>query len=664
MPFGYTGKILWVNLSEARYWEEDLPDSVYEQYLGGSGLAAYILYREIPPGIDALGAENVLAFVPGLLTNSGTFFSGRWMAAAKSPLTGTWGEANCGGNLAPAIKRAGYDGIFFKGSSPHQVFVAVENENVRVVRCAELWGLDTVETQIQLREKLGKKSAIACIGPSGESRSLIAGIVNDGARIAARSGLGAVMGSKNLKAIAVTGSEKTEVHSRAEVSRLNERVNRWVRAQPPLPGGKVIRYAGMLMRWLPFQIALDGWFYKLLLRKWGTVGFNQIAIEMGDAPIRNWKGTFRDFGFKRSGAIDPDHFIRRESRKYHCFACPLGCGGLIDGKHAVAAEHRPEYETVMAWSGLIQNTDTASLFQINKLLNHSGLDSISAGATVAFAIECCEKGLVSKEDLGGLELEWGNSAAILELLKKMIRREGIGAKLADGSLKAAARLEKGAEAYAMQAGGHELAFHDPRYDPGLALHAVVEASPGRHVRGAWQFYEMFRLWKALPDAPRARKFYPRAWKYRPDGKKARMAAMCSLFSQVLDGCGICLFGAFLGVDRLAVFEFIPAVIGWNITPKQIMQVGHRIQTLKQMFNAREGIPLRHSINKRLLGIPPLEHGSARSRQINLDPWVRGYWGEMGWDEETGRPTPTCLQDLGIVDFTDRYAKNEGGNGHE
>jgi len=651
MSYGYLGKILWIDLSKKNAEEEILPDKIFRKFLSGSGMAAYLLYREIPAKVDALGAQNILGFVSGLLTGTGTLFTGRWMAVGKSPLTGMWGEANCGGTLSPALKHAGYDGIFVRGISPKPVYALVVDGKTEFLDASDLWGMDAIQTQTILRQRHGKQCSIACIGQAGEKLSLIAGIVNDGARLAARSGLGAVMGSKKLKALVVAGNIQVKVSQHELTKNLNKSVSESVRRQIPLPSGKIVKFAGMIMRWLPVQFALDGWFYKLLLRKWGTSGFNQIGIEMGDTPIKNWGGTHRDFGFRHSRSIDPDNFIRREQRKYHCYACPLGCGGVLDAEGSeVNGHHKPEYETIQAWSSLIMNEDTESIFLINDKLNAAGMDSISAGATISFAIECFENGLLTKKDTDGLELFWGNTPAILELLDKMIARDGIGNLLADGSKKAAELIGKNSRDFAMQAGGQELAFHDPRYDPGLALHAVVEPTPGNHTKGAWQYYEMFRLWTKIKGLPRAKFLYWKKEKYRADDDQACMAAACSQYSQLLESSGICLFGAFLGADRLPIFEWLNSVTSWTYSPEEYMQAGLRIQTLKQLFNAREGASLRHAINKRLLGIPPLTAGSAKGYSVDLDTLVRKYWQAMGWNPENGQPTEKCLFDLKLNEY--------------
>lgn len=644
MPFGYMGKVLWVDLNTSSIYEEAIPDSVYQDFLSGIGLAAYLLYREIPPQADPLGPNNVLGFVSGLLSSTNSLFTGRWMAVAKSPLTGTWGEANCGGTLASAIKRSGYDGIFFKGISPYPVYLLIDDQP-ELVDARPLWGLDTVETEVRLRAA-HPGSAVACIGPAGEKCSLIAGITNDGGRLAARSGLGAVMGAKGLKAVVLLGRHAVQVSDKEAMRKLSSRFYSTVRTDVPLPPGRFTKYLGALMRILPVQMAQDGMLYKWMLKRWGTISMNQVGVEMGDAPVQNWRGSNETFPMKRSASSNPDNIIRYEKKKYHCRACALGCGGIVH--HPKSGEtHKPEYETVLSWGGLQDNVDLDSIFVINDKLNRAGMDSISAGATVAFAIECVERGLIKKEMLDGIDLRWGNSQAIIQILDRMIAREGIGDLLADGSRAAAMKIGPDAMQYAAQAGGQELAMHDGRNDPGFALHAVVEPMPGRHTNGAQLYYEMFQLWKVLPKLPKIPKFYPKAEKYRATQTQAEAAVACSRFSQVINGAGICLFGAFIGASRMPVFEWLNAAAGWNYSPQEYMRTGARIQALKQLFNAREGIPLRHAINLRAIGLPPMTHGANRGVTLDMDRMVKEYWACSGWHTETGEPLPETLAELGL-----------------
>ncbi len=650
MGFGYMGKILRVDLSSAEIWEEEIPDKVYEAYLSGSGLGAWMLYRDVPAGADPLGPENMLGFVSGLLTGTGSHFTGRWMVVGKSPLTGSYGDANCGGNFSPAIKRCGYDGIFFTGISKTPVYLRIANGKAELLDATSLWGKDTVETEkILIESSEKKKPRVVCIGPAGENISLIAGIANDRGRMAARAGLGAVMGAKKLKAVVLSGTEHIRVHDRNEVRRLSRRCNMYVKFQPPFVSGPMTAYIGALTRMLPVQFAQDGMLFKIMLKKWGTVSMNQLSAEMGDSPLRNWDGSNTDFGIKKSGSVNPDVFTDCEIVKYYCFSCPLGCGGICstnDSKYE--RTHKPEYETVLSLGGFCMNEDRDSIFYMNELLNRAGMDTISAGHVAAFAIECYEKGILSKDDTGGLELTWGNTQALIALIEKMIHREGIGDILADGVKRAAQNIGKGTHNAAIHAGGQELAMHDGRNDPGFALHYSVEPSPGRHTVGSQLYYEMFQLWKKVRGLPKVRFMYPKFAKYKADKKKALMGAACSKFMNVVNGAGACLFGVLIGVHRVPIFEWLNAATGWDKTPAEYMIVGERIQTLKQSFNIKHGIrPKDFKISDRALGIPPQDRGANKGRTVDIEKMMQDYWEELGWDRETGDPLKDTVERLGI-----------------
>jgi aldehyde:ferredoxin oxidoreductase len=636
--FGYTGKILTVDLSTREIREETIPDRVYEYYLSGIGLAAYILYDRIPAGVDPLGPENIMGFVSGLLAGTGSLFAGRWMVVGKSPLTGGWGEANCGGSFSPAIKRCGYDGIFFTGTSEKPVYLYVNNGGAELRDALHIWGRDTVESEAMLVSETSANSRVAVIGPAGERLSLIAGICNDRGRMAARSGLGAVMGAKRLKAVVLDGKKRIDVHNRAEIKRLSQTCNRWVQFQPPIFAGPVAAYIGALMRILPVQMAMDGMVYKILLKKWGTGGMNQMSVEMGDAPVKNWRGSSVDWGIKKSLSVNPEAIRKYEKVKYHCYACPLGCGGICSTKGKDGETHKPEYETVLSLGGLCMNADVDSIFHLNDILNRAGMDTISAGGTVAFAIECYEAGILTKEDTDGLELTWGNSEAIVALIEKMIRREGIGDVLADGSKVATRKIGKKAGAAAMHAGGQELPMHDGRNDPGYNVHYSVEAAPGRHTVGAQMYYEMFQLWKVAKRLPRVKPLYFKARKYIADEEKAVTAAACSKFMNIANCAGLCLFGVFLGAKRTPTFSWLNAATGWNKTPEEYLDIGARIQTLKQAFNIKHGIdPRTFRPGDRVIGKPAQTEGANRGRTVDMEKLIRDYYRQFGWDPETGRP---------------------------
>lgn len=648
------GKILWVDFSQGECRDEVLPDEVYERFLSGVGLAAYILYKNIPTGADPLGPDNILGFVSGLLTGTGSLFTGRWMAVGKSPLTGTWGEANCGGTFSPAIKQCGYDGIFFKGISEKPVYLYADHAKAELRDASDLWGRDTLETvEILTKDTNGKKPSVACIGPAGEKLSFISGISNDKGRMAARSGLGAVMGSKKLKAVVLAGSKRILPYDREEMHRLSKECNKSVQFKIPLPWGFISRIGGTLMRLLPFQIAMDGIFYKSILQKYGTTGMNRISIEMGDSPIKNWKGSNIDLEPRMLKSVDPDLFENAVKMKYHCYSCPLGCGGICDSKGKDSL-HKPEYETVLALGGLLMNQDFRSIFLINELLNRAGMDTISAGGTAAFAIESFEKGILTKEDTDGLELKWGNTEALIKLFERMVARQGIGNLLADGSKIAAKKLEKNSIQHAIQAGGQEPAMHDGRWDPGFALHSSVEPAPGRHTMGSQLHYEMFQLWEKVKGLPKAKMFYHKDSKYKANKEKAVQAVACSCYTQLFNSAGLCMFGAFLGAKRLNFFEWLNAATGWKKTPEEYMEIGKRIQTLRQAFNVLHGVDPRASkVSERATGNPPLEEGANKGRKVPLDQMMKDYWEEMGWDPETGKPTRATLKELEILELVER-----------
>ena len=653
MHKGYMGKVLWVDLGSGRLHEENIPDEIYTQFLSGMGLAAYLLYDRIPAGADPLGPENILGFVSGQLTGTGSLFTGRWMVVGKSPLTGGWGDSNCGGNFSPAIKRCGYDAILFKGISPKPVYLLIDKGRAELKDASDVWGLDTTVTEETLKQAYGgRRFRVACIGPSGEKQSLISGIANDGGRMAARSGLGAVMGAKKLKAVVLGGAQRIKCHDDKAVKVLSQACNEAVQFMLPFPPSPILAYFGTALRALPAQpntdILMFNTVLNLMLKKWGTASLNQLLIELGDAPIKNWKGSNEDFRREQSERLRPEAFSDCVIVKYHCYSCPLGCGGICVKPGQKQETHKPEYETVLALGGLCLNDDPDSIFVLNDMLNRAGMDTISAGGTVAFAIECCEQGILSSDDVDGLELTWGNSQAIVALVDKMIRREGIGDLLADGVKVASQKIGRGSEAFAIHAGGQELAMHDGRFDPGFALHNCVEPTPGRHTIGSQLYYELYRLWDKIEDLPEPDLLYLKRSKYEPDENKASAAAACSQFVNVMNGAGGCLYAALLGPKRFPLFEWLNAATGWKRSPEEYLMIGARIQTLRQAFNVKHGIePKDIKMSDRALGRPPLKTGANKGRSIRIEKMMRDYWEAFGWESETGKPTPEIMAQLGL-----------------
>ena len=646
---GYMGQIMEVDLDTGKMNIKSIPDSVYETYLSGMGLAAHYLYHHIPEDADPLGPENILGFASGLLTGTGALFSGRWMVTGKSPLTQGWGEANCGGYFGPAIKRSGVDAIFFKGIAPEPVYLYVNHGTMELRPAKDLWGKDSIYTETFLRAR-HPGSRVACIGQAGEQQSFMAGISTDKGRMAARSGLGAVMGAKNLKALVLSGKYRIQAQNPVDMKHLSQTCNKWVNFQPPFVPGFMTPVLGALMRLLPFTATQDGFLYKMMLKKWGTISMNQTSVEMGDAPIKNWGGTNADWGIFKSASSNPDAYTQREIKKFHCYSCPLGCGGVctLPGRESDAKQttHKPEYETVLSFGGFIMNTDRDLIFEINETLNRAGMDTISAGHAVAFAMACYEEGIITSEQTDGMALEWGDPSAIRFLIHAMIHRKGIGNLLCDGVKRAAEKLGPRARELAVHAGGQELAMHDGRNDPGFALHYSAEPAPGRHTNGAFLYYEMYQLWKALPGLPRPGLFSSKKGRYRPNPDHAVMCRANSQYLNVMNGAGVCLFGGFLGCRRTPVFDWLNAATGWTLSPKAYMDMGSRIQTLKQAFNIKHGIqPWNNMAAPIALGDPPQTRGANKGRRVDIRPLVKEYWNEFGWDPETGRPRSAQLKAL-------------------
>jgi aldehyde:ferredoxin oxidoreductase len=331
----------------------------------------------------------------------------------------------------------------------------------------------------------------------------------------------------------------------------------------------------------------------------------------------------------------------------------MGCGGIcsINLKGEGKETHKPEYESVMSLGGLLLNNDLENIFYMNDLLNRAGMDTISAGGTVAFALECFEEGIITLEDTGGLQLTWGNTAAIIKLVEMMVKREGIGDILADGVKKAAEKIGKNSNSFAIAAGGQELPMHDPRNDPGFGLHASVDPAPGRHTVGAQQYYELYALWKRVKWVPRVKPLITVKSKYVADRKKAVCAVANSCFSQFYNGAGLCFFGALIGVHRVPIFEWMNAAAGWDRSPEEYMEVGKRVQTLKQLFNIKHGIePLSLKAHPQSVGDPPQVVGPNRGRSFDLGKMMSDYWREIGWDPESGVPTPETIEALGLAEL--------------
>jgi aldehyde:ferredoxin oxidoreductase len=654
---GYVGKVLFVNLTTEEVRPEAVPDEVYENFLSGVGLGVHTLYQHIPAGADPLGPDNMLGFVSGLLTGTPSVVTGRWMVVCKSPITGGWGDSNCGGTFSPAIKQCGYDAIFINGTASKPVYLYVDHKTAELRPADHVWGMDAIEAEkvLQLECWRSKKPSVAVIGTSGEKVSLISGIVNDGGRIAARSGGGGVMGSKKLKAVVLAGIKPIGCADPAAMKAISKELSQKMRKANLPVKGSVLALLGVALGKMKRALPMDGMMVGMLMKRWGTISNNTMGVTSGDSPIKNWGGSAPDYNYAHYRHLNPDKVIQLEQKKYHCYSCVIGCGGIVEIAKATNGEfthtHKPEYETMITFGGLVMNKDFNAILYINELLNRAGMDSISAGGTVAFAIECYENGILTKEMTDGLELNWGNSRAIVELVKKMIAREGIGDLLADGVKAAARKLGVSDKPYAVTAGGQEPGMHDSRMDPLMGVHYSVDPTPGRHTIGSGQYYDLLHLWEKVSWAPRPG-IYLKANEYLPSDEVALKTVAASCYKELTDGAGGCLFAMVMGVNHWRLFEWLNAATGWQKTPDEYMLVGKRIQTMRQMFGVKHGIdPMSFKMSARMAGEPPLTAGPNKGKTVPIKEMMQAHWKHYGWDEQTGIPTPQTLTELGLEALT-------------
>jgi len=615
MTAGYWRKILFIDLTAGLINEETLPESIYRDFLGGEGLGARILYERQAAKVDALGPENILGFVTGLLTGCGVPAASRCTVVTKSPLTGTWGDANVGGYLGSELKACGYDAVFFKGIAPHPVYLLLTGSNVELRDATHLWGKDTVEAVEILRQETKDPGIrVACIGPAGEGLSLISAIIMEG-RAAARSGVGAVMGAKRLKAIAIRGKNKVQVAD-----------------------SEAIR--GMRVNFLK-DIKETNTFMIKMLSEHGTCGGVSAMVAVGDAPIKNWNWA-GEKAMPTHSRLNGESVTKYQIKKAGCAGCPVACGGIVkidEGPYKVAETRKPEYETLIAFGSLCLNDNVESVIKANDICDRYGIDTMSAGTTIAFAMECYERGIITKHDTGGIELTWGNAPVILSMLEKMAKREGFGAVLADGVKKAAEQIGQGTEEFAMHIGGQEVPYHDGRMVPGRGTSYISDPTPGRHMRPTALI--ILERGDTLAPYPELKVSAVELTDYKSKGP---IYAKGSKYHEAFVACGFCAF--MLYMNTLPLVDFISAATGWDFTASELLVTGERIQTLRQAFNIREGLNLKDfDLPARLQEAS--SHGPLTGVRIDFDTLRKVYYQAMSWDAETGRPSDIRLSELGL-----------------
>jgi aldehyde:ferredoxin oxidoreductase len=610
------GKILFVDLSKNELKDEALDEKLCRQFIGGYGIGARILFSRQKAGVDPLGPDNTFGILSGPFTGTMALSGTRYTVVGKSPLTGGWGDANSGGYFGAYLKFAGYDAVFFSGISDKPVYLFINNGKAELRDAAHLWGKDTRQTEDILKSELGKDVEIACIGPSGENLSLISAVISR-TRTAARSGLGAVMGSKKLKAVAVKGNMKVPLADEARVKVLRK---------------KYLAKLGGHIEWL---------------KPIGTPFLTLVGVQTGDSPVKNWGGVAVT-DFPDAGLIGADVLNKSMSKRFACYLCPIGCGGYMKegtGEYKYGAgSRRPEYETIAMFGTNCLNNNLESIIKVNDICDRYGIDTISAGATIAMAIECFENGLITKADTDGIEMTWGNHKAIVAMTEKLAKREGFGALLADGAKVAAEKIGKGADQYAIHIQGQELPAHDPKHAFNYATSYRLDPTPGRHFVGS-----------ELSDGPEHPSGLLPEFDLKSFAGRGEARRIGNNFHQAVVCAGMCLFvyWAFPTIDPIT--EFMSAVTGWDITKDELLETGERITNLRQAFNIREGLnSLKFKVPERVVGIPPQQEGPVAGVTIDEETLGKDYFAAMDWDIKTAKPSKKKLQELGLDDVAKEF----------
>jgi len=623
--YGYGGRILRIDLSKKKIVKEDLKTDLLKLYLGGTGYAARLMWDEIPKGIDPLSPENKLIATTGPLTGTLTPCSGSVEFCFKSPLTGIFGQSRAGGKFGPKMKYAGYDFIVIEGASDKPVYISIFDDDVEIRDASHLWGKTVHEaTDIILEEVNNPDAAVACIGPGGERLIRYANLMVDYDRAAGRCGGGAVMGSKKLKAIVVDGDRDIEPARPEEF---------WKAAEDALKGVAGRREdLGML----------------------GTIGIVSPFNELGALPTKNFQTTYFEEADKMSGEeLARKYLIKRRA----CFGCVIGCGRFIwvpGGKYATPPHEGAEYETTDMIGVQSLMTSLDALIKADYLCNTYGIDTISAGNSIAFAIEAFERGLITEKDTGGIKLRWGDADAVLALLEMIIERKGIGDLLANGVRYAAEKLGKGAEEFACHVKGLEIPAHDTRgTSKSFAIQYAIGNPRGAcHIEpgwaGVWDFSNLDLGLREL-GLP-----WPPPSKFDETGvNRGRACKMIWIFLELASILGVCRFAMqdepnkILNPQRLS--RLVTSLTGWEFKPADLMLVSERVYNLKRCFNVREGISRKDDrLPKRMM--QPLATGPAKGQSVkDLDGMLDEAYEALGWDKATGKPTKEKLEELGLSD---------------
>ena len=626
LMYGSRGTILRVNLTQGSLTKEVLEETIVRKFLGGRGLGAHILFHELPPKIDPLGPENKLVFATGPLVGVPFPGNARYHVMAKSPLTDGWGEASAAGWFGPQLKFAGYDAIVVEGKAEHPVYLWISDGEAGINNARHIWGKVTGETQELIRKEVGsEKACVACIGPGGEHLVRYACIISDLHRAAGRCGMGAVMGSKNLKAIAVSGTGKVTVADPQKLTGLAK---------------------------LAVKEAMDGWGEGL-----HDDGSDRILEDLsgsGRLPTKNFQEGVFEGGEKITGETMTSTIL---VDRWHCYACPVGCIRIVKAEDPYVVDPAyggPEYETCASFGSLCLNDDLVSIAKANELCNKYTLDTISTGVIVAFAMECYEKGLFTKKDMDGIDLTWGNHQAIIELIEKIARREGIGDQLAEGVKRASETIGKGATEFAMHVKGQEIPMHEPRGKKGVGLSYATSNRGACHLQTIHD--DTYEMKKDLAPEIGLETALSR---YDVTVEKVKAVKIGQDLWSLYDSLIVCKFTPYpAGIGIKTLFGITNAVTGMDFSVTDLMSIGERNYNLCKAFNVREGFTKEDDTLPSRFGNPLREsvsQGQSLSRRT-LSRMLNEYYRCRGWSTETGVPTRKKLEELDLKDVADELQR--------
>ena len=608
---GYNGQFLRVNLSSGRISKENPSEKYYKTYLGGRGFIVNTLLTELPKGADPLGPENKLVFALGPITGHPLMGSGRNSIGAKSPLTGAYGESEAGGFWGAELRRAGFDAVIVEGKAEKPVYLWIKGGQAEIRDASGLWGMEVADTEKAIHRELGNSTIrTAVIGPAGEKLVRFACIFNDISHAAGRTGLGAVMGSKKLKSIAVRGTKPPDMADREKILDMS--------------------------RWMARN-------YRTKCRFWeyGTGSIMDYYESAGNLPIKNFSGG----RFPTVEKIMPQTMFKKSYviKMDNCFGCPVRCKKRVQLEkpyHVDPVYGGPEYETLGALGSNCGVDDLEALLKAHELCGRQGLDTISTGVAISFAMECFEKGILTSKETEGVDLSFGNAPAMLEMVERIALRKGLGDLLAEGVKRAAERIGKGAEKFAMHVKGEELPMHDPRYKQAMGLHYSVHATGADHCTGIHDdlINRYTPDWERIgtPESIPVSEMSPR---------KARMLYQVGLGKQLCNYLGYCFFVPWTDQQ---IREAVEGITGWPMSSWKLMKTVERGITLARIFNLREGFTSRDdTLPERFHSSPedsPLKGIGVNPQELSEAQKV--YYQMLGWDDK-GVPTYGRLVELNI-----------------